>query len=360
MLWKKVCGGLCGFEIWKKVGRNSELTFRVVPPLSPPLTGSSSSSCSPVPQSMLSPETRPNIGTLLLRRLNLTDDTLKELFEAHAQPQVLLRRLQSLGVSKLGERLQILRVIRGHVEGPRSSELESSETIGLGLDARFPAELSRPDGCLSTPAVTAPISPITTVRHRTYMTSPAAVVVAAAAGCASPTPTLIRAFCSSREASPGTPRTELCGATPLSTRTNLGTMGGPRSRKSPNASRRRSRNRAPAPAPHAVVDSSSRSTQRSQTDTAACPCTEAMSFTKLASVDPPSSEAPVGAAHTVLQAAMQTIKAILNIFHLLLTTPAIAVMRHMALLVVTPDGPTTTSCPQRVAAARARAWCGVD
>ena len=173
----------------------------------------------------------------LLVALNLPIPVLDALIAAsHTNPRLLNKRLETLGVAKMGCRLQLARALKEHAQGRTMLPAGLFQPAGEEDGPVLQENVSPPCSPLPQPQTYEPTSP-------TAPSPNAAIAAAAAVGCASPTASLIRAYVSTPDPSP---LTVAPTPTPMANRTNLSsadsrTLGSaePRTRKSPNASRGR-------------------------------------------------------------------------------------------------------------------------
>ena len=173
----------------------------------------------------------------LLVALNLPIPVLDALIAAsHTNPRLLNKRLETLGVAKMGCRLQVARALKEHAQGRTMLPAGLFQPAGEEDGPVLQENVSPPCSPLPQPQTYEPTSP-------TAPSPNAAIAAAAAVGCASPTASLIRAYVSTPDPSP---LTVAPTPTPMANRTNLSsadsrTLGSaePRTRKSPNASRGR-------------------------------------------------------------------------------------------------------------------------
>ena len=173
----------------------------------------------------------------LLVALNLPIPVLDALIAAsHTNPRLLNKRLETLGVAKMGCRLQLARALKEHAQGRTMLPAGLFQPAGEEDGPVLQENVSPPCSPLPQPKTYEPTSP-------TAPSPNAAIAAAAAVGCASPTASLIRAYVSTPDPSP---LTVAPTPTPMANRTNLSSaesraLGStePRTRKSPNASRGR-------------------------------------------------------------------------------------------------------------------------
>ena len=177
----------------------------------------------------------------LLVALNLPIPVLDALIAAsHTNPRLLNKRLETLGVAKMGCRLQVARALKEHAQGRTMLPAGLFQPAGEEDGPVLQENVSPPCSPLPQPQTYEPTSP-------TAPSPNAAIAAAAAVGCASPTASLIRAYVSTPDPSP---LTVAPTPTPMANRTNLSsadsrTLGSAelrtnsRTRKSPNASRGR-------------------------------------------------------------------------------------------------------------------------
>lgn len=162
-------------------------------------------------------------GAALLARLPLSKETLDDLLRSQGTP-LLHKRLQALGVYRMGQRMQIAAALKDHVEG-RSPiphvPLPTDDTDVASPTRAQPHHKSVP----SSPHLET---------DEPHLQPADAAVVAAAVGCSSPAPNLIRAFCATVANDEAN-----CSPSPLATVTNV--KSEPRARKSPNAARGRTK-----------------------------------------------------------------------------------------------------------------------
>ena len=173
----------------------------------------------------------------LLVALNLPIPVLDALIAAsHTNPRLLNKRLETLGVAKMGCRLQLARALKEHAQGRTMLPAGLFQPAGEEDGPVLQENVSPPCSPLPQPQTYEPTSP-------TAPSPNAAIAAAAAVGCASPTASLIRAYVSTPDPSP---LTVAPTPTPMANRTNLSSaesraLGStePRTRKSPNTSRGR-------------------------------------------------------------------------------------------------------------------------
>ena len=173
----------------------------------------------------------------LLVALNLPIPVLDALIAAsHTNPRLLNKRLETLGVAKMGCRLQVARALKEHAQGRTMLPAGLFQPAGEEDGPVLQENVSPPCSPLPQPQTYEPTSP-------TAPSPNAAIAAAAAVGCASPTASLIRAYVSTPDPSP---LTVAPTPTPMANRTNLSSaesraLGStePRTRKSPNTSRGR-------------------------------------------------------------------------------------------------------------------------
>ena len=170
----------------------------------------------------------------LLVALNLPIPVLDALIAAsHTNPRLLNKRLETLGVAKMGCRLQLARALKEHAQGRTMLPAGLFQPAGEEDGPVLQENVSPPCSPLPQPQTYEPTSP-------TAPSPNAAIAAAAAVGCASPTASLIRAYVSTPDPSP---LTVAPTPTPMANRTNLSSaesraLGStePRTRKSPNTS----------------------------------------------------------------------------------------------------------------------------
>lgn len=184
-------------------------------------------------------------ATEIIEALNLPIPVLDALIAAsHTNPRLLNKRLETLGVAKMGCRLQVARALKEHAQGRTMLPAGLFQPAGEEDGPVLQENVSPPCSPLPQPKTYEPTSP-TRTSPECYLAK--AAIVAAAVGCASPTASLIRAYVSTPDPSP---LTVAPTPTPMANRTNLSsadsrTMGSAelrtnsRTRKSPNASRGR-------------------------------------------------------------------------------------------------------------------------
>ena len=174
----------------------------------------------------------------LLVALNLPIPVLDALIAAsHTNPRLLNKRLETLGVAKMGCRLQVARALKEHAQGRTMLPAGLFQPAGEEDGPVLQENVSPPCSPLPQPQTYEPTSP-TGTSPECYLAN--AAIVAAAVGCASPTASLIRAYVSTPDPSP---LTVAPTPTPMANRTNLSSaesraLGStePRIRKSPNTS----------------------------------------------------------------------------------------------------------------------------